>query len=371
MARGSLLQRRTKSGVPRWAIKYRTADGTQVKRTIGCSRREAERALTDALAKVDRGEYRTASNQTFAEAADAWLERKRPLIEASTHRGYEIELRTRLKPEFGRLRLRQVTRGHVEMYLSRLDAEGHLSRKTINDSLIPLRQILGRAVRDGVIASNPAENSDRDAPLELPYETPTMQYLNRADALRYLELCSAGYRPLAEILIGAGVRIGEAIALEWRDVDWDASALNISRTAKHGGIGTPKGDRARSVLIAPYLVALLREHRSRQTEGGTLPKLVFPSPRGVMLDRHNVRRRGHKSAVDAAGLSPTLRLHDLRHTAATLWLAAGESIYFVQQQLGHKDIQTTIDLYGHPDKAAHRVAAARAAEWWREGVVEG
>lgn len=66
----------------------------------------------------------------------------------------------------------------------------------------------------------------------------------------------------------------------------------------------------------------------------------------------------------------TLDFHDLRHTAATLWLAAGKSIYFVQQQLGHADIQTTIDLYGHPDKQAHREAAARAAAWWREAASE-
>lgn len=87
-----------------------------------------------------------------------------------------------------------------------------------------------------------------------------------------------------------------------------------------------------------------------------------------MLNRDNVRHRGHQPAVRAAGLSPKLRLHDLRHTAATLWLASGQSIYFVQQQLGHADIQTTIDRYGHPDEAAHREAAARAAKWWREGV---
>ena len=87
-----------------------------------------------------------------------------------------------------------------------------------------------------------------------------------------------------------------------------------------------------------------------------------------MLRRDNVRRRGHKPAVRDAGLSPALRMHDLRHTAATLWLAAGESIYFVQQQLGHKDIQTTIDLYGHPERNAHREAAARAARWWREAA---
>src|SRR5438552_4055226 len=85
-------------------------------------------------------------------------------------------------------------------------------------------------------------------------------------------------RRLAEVLIGAGLRIGEAIALEWRDVDWDGSALNISRAAKDGVIGTPKGDRGRTVLIAPYLLELLRVHRLREMEQGTLERLLFTSP---------------------------------------------------------------------------------------------
>ena len=95
---------------------------------------------------------------------------------------------------------------------------------------------------------------------------------------------------------------------------------------------------------------------------------MFTAPQGGQLNRHNVRRRGHDAALRAAGLPLAVRLHDLRHTAATLWLASGESIYFVQQQLGHQDIQTTINLYGHPDRAAHRQAAARAASWWRDGA---
>ena len=77
-----------------------------------------------------------------------------------------------------------------------------------------------------MLPTNPAKNDDRDDPLELPYERPTMLYLNREEAPRYLDACEAWYRPLAEVLIGAGLRIGEAIALEWRDVDWDGSALD-------------------------------------------------------------------------------------------------------------------------------------------------
>ena len=370
MARGSILKRKNANGTTTFSIKYRTGDGTQVKKAVGSSRREAERALNDALTRVDRGEVRTASRETFEQAAARWLARKRPVLEESTYRDYEAHLRLRLVPAFGPRKLRHITRGHVEDYLAALDEADRLSRKTINDSLIPLRQVLARAVRDGVIANNPAANQDRDEPLELPYEAPTMLYLNRDDARRYLDACDPWYQPLAETLIGAGLRIGEAIALEWRDIAWDANALLISRTAKTGGIGTPKGDRSRSVLVAGYLTDLLREHRTEQAHAGALSPLVFTSPRGSMLDRHNVRRRGHDNALRDACLPSAVRLHDLRHTAATLWLAAGESIYFVQQQLGHKDIQTTIDLYGHPDQAAHRDAAQRAADWWRNAPSE-
>jgi integrase len=368
VARGTLIKRKTKTRGTVWYIKFRTGDGTQVKRAIGPSKQEAQRALNEELAAVQRGERRSTSTETFREAAERWLERKRPRIEPATYRDYEIHLRLRLIPTFGKLKLRQISRGKLESYLAALDHEGSLSRKTINDSLIPLRQILAAAVRDGVLAVNPARNDDRDHPLELPYERPTMRSLKREEALRYLDSCSDWYRPLAEVLVGAGLRIGEAIALEWRDVDWDGSALEVSRAAKGNTVGTTKGDRPRSVLVAPYLLERLRRHRSTQASSQRLSRLVFLSPQGCMLNRDNVRRRGHEPAVRDAGLSGTVRLHDLRHTAATLWLAAGESIYFVQQQLGHADIQTTIDLYGHPDREAHREAAARAAAWWRSAA---
>jgi len=295
--------------------------------------------------------------------------RKRPLLEASTREDYERHLRLRLLPAFGALKLRAITRARVEDYVAALDSQGALSRKTINDSLIPLRQILGRAVREGVIAANPADTVDRDAPLELPYERPAISPLTREETRRYLEATCSHYTPLAEVLIGAGLRIGEALALEWGDIDWDGRALSITKTFKVGGIGTPKGDRPRAVAVADYLLDELREHRART---GRLTGYLFTDFRdGAPLRRQWVHRCWHRPTLADAGLPISVRLHDLRHTAATLWLASGQSIYFVQQQLGHQDIQTTIGLYGHPDQEAHRRAAEQAAAWWREGVSEG
>ncbi len=363
MARGSIIARTAKNGSKTYSIKYRAADGTQIKRAIGPSIREAEEVLAAEVAAVNRGERRSVSRDTFEVAAAQWLDRKRPRLEDSTYRNYERDLRLRLVPEFGRLRLRDITRDRIETYLARLD-DGKLSRKTINDSLIPLKGVLHRAVRDGVIPHNPALDIDRDEPLKLPRDEPSMLYLNRDDARRYLDACPDWYRPLAELLIGTGARLGEALALEWRDVDWDAPALRIERAVKVStrNVGSTKSDKGRTAMLDPFLIDVLKRQRERHGLG----RLIFPSDAGGYRAHSSVWTHGHAKAVKRSRVHPKLRIHDLRHTAATLWLGAGESIYFVQQQLGHADIRTTISTYGHRDQQAHAAAAARAASWWRE-----
>jgi integrase len=381
---GSIRERVLADGSSAWVLVWRVG-GRQVKRTVRGSQRDAERVLTAALAARDRGEMRAVSTETFEVYAERWLEAKKPRLEPSTYRDYETHLRLRLVPTFGRLKLRTVTRDRIERYLAVLDAlrveegprkgERVLSRKTINDSLIPLRQILGRAVRDGILAGNSAASSDRDDPLELPYERPEMLSLNREEGSAYLAAAwaitydrepdegRAWFGPLAEILLGAGLRIGEALALEWRHVLWDESSLRIEIASKRkDGIGTTKGNRARTVAIDSGLVEVLRRHRV--TSGGAAG-LVFRSKTGAVLDVDNVRRRGHVVALSGAGLPLGVRMHDLRHSCARWWLASGASIFFVQQQLGHADIQTTIDLYGHADQATHRELAEHAAAWRR------
>ena len=110
---------------------------------------------------------------------------------------------------------------------------------------------------------------------------------------------------------------------------------------------------------------MVRRHRAAS---GRIAGLVFPSVTGTHLDRNNLRRRGHEVALARACITTHVRPHDLRHTDATTALASGASIYFVTEQLGHADIQTTIDLYGHPDQAAHRDQAARLETLWRTGA---
>ena len=176
-------------------------------------------------------------------------------------------------------------------------------------------------------------------------------------ASAYLEAAPDAYRPLAELLIATGLRIGEAVALEWSDVDFEALTLRVSRSRKLGGaVGGTKSDRSRMVHIDPGLAQTLEQQRR---SSGRLGRLVFSTSTGSMLNPTNVRNRWHAQTLRDAGL-PHIRLHDLRHTAATLAVAAGESVLFVQSMLGHSDVRTTM-RYAHPDHGAHRAAAARVA----------
>jgi integrase len=369
MARGgTITPRPLADGSPAFVLMWRTG-GRRVKRTVRGTRRDAEAALTAALAARDRGEQRKVSTETFEVFAGVWLEAKRPRVELATWREYEAHLRIRLLPAFGKLRLRDVTRARVEAYVSSQHAQRLVGVKTINNSLVVLAQVMGLAVEDGIVARNPAIGS-RDRPIRLHYEQPRMRYLDRNQSEAYLAAASPEYRPLAELLIATGLRIGEAVALAWPDVDTDALTLRISRSRKlDGSVGTPKTDRTRIVHIAPDLAVVLEQHR-RATElrdlvHDTRSVLVFATSTGGMLDPSNVRRRWHERTLKAAGLE-RIRLHDLRHSAASLAVAAGESVLFVQAQLGHADVRTT-QRYAHADHQAHRAAAARVAAWRANG----
>ena len=237
---GTITERPLKGGGSSWVLMWRVG-GRRIKQTVRGSRRDAEKALTAALAARDGGAQRSPSRETFATYAEAWLDTKRARCSPATVIVYRQHLDIRLKPAFGRLKLRQITRTRIEAYVAAESAAGKISPKTINESLGPLRQVLGRALREGIIANNPAVSVDRDHPLDLPYELEPIRPLTAPQARAYLDAAPATYRVMAEVLIGAGLRIGEVIALEWRDVDHEAGTLRVERAYKRGLVGLPKG----------------------------------------------------------------------------------------------------------------------------------
>jgi integrase len=159
------------------------------------------------------------------------------------------------------------------------------------------------------------------------------------------------------VAVTAGLRIGELLGLKWTDVNLERGTMQVARTlsrAKNGPrFTTPKNGKGRSITLTIQAVEALRIHRKRQNEErlrlGTLWEdngLVFASGTGTPLSRDFVYRRSFKPLLKRAGL-PTMTLHDLRHTCATLLLSRGVHPKFVQELLGHASIAMTLNRYSH------------------------
>lgn len=188
-------------------------------------------------------------------------------------------------------------------------------------------------------------------------------YLRPAEVPVYLAACSDFWRPRALTLILTGVRVGELVALEWGDIDWHGSAVIVRRALKRDGIGSTKGDETgRRVDMGPRLTEALRDLHARQAEltvGDVDLGLVFPAPGGGYDDPGRLLDE-HRAALKRAGLRLSLRNHELRHTAAAVWLSLGFGLEYVRRQMGHRQITTTINAYGHHEGSMIPAAAARA-----------
>lgn len=355
----------TKAG-PRWYFKYRKSDGRSATQRGFTSVRAARRARERMVVSASMGEQ-LSTTETLGEHFDEWLAARRPYLEPGTYSEYEIHGRVRfgaLRP----IRLTKLQTVDVERWVASLVAEDRWAPKTINNALVTLVVCLNAALKRGKIMRNPAAGVQR-----LPDRHIERDYLRLSEIPRYLESCSAAYRPLAELLIATGMRIGEALGLTWRDIDFENRAIRVIRARKATGDGSTKGDRYRSVDIGPRISTVLRDLAARQQEQGMsgVDRPVFPgpgrwasSPAGERMDRSTVSRCWHKEALQDAALRD-MPLHSLRHTAAAAWLTTGKPLMYVQRQLGHASITTTERCYGHLETSFLRGAAeeTEAAIW--------
>ena len=336
----------------RWVSYLRMADGRK-KFFTGRTREAVKERLQEAQRQAHAGQLVMGRDQSVAQYLERWLaEAVRHSVRPMTYLNYDLCVR-RLLPHIGRVRLRALTPEHIQHAIGKL-LEGGLAPRTVRQVHMVMRCSLKQAVLWRLVASNPS-----DAVKPPRAERKEMRTLSEEDVRRLLAV-TAGTRhhSLWIFLVTTGVRLGEALALRWSDIDFVEGLATIRRALqRQRGVGLvfvePKSSKGRrTVPFPPETIDVLRAHRKDlDRERHEAEKrwqendLVFPSPTGQPRDMTYLSFTFHRG-LERAGL-PRLRIHDLRHTAATHLLNKHVHPKVVQELLGHSTIAITLDTYSH------------------------
>jgi integrase len=299
----------------------------------------------------------------------AWLDHWLRTVGAgkawNTRKGYANDCKRHIGPRLGAIRLGELRKDQVNVWLGELAAAG-LAPRTVQHAHGVLRSALAEAVDQELLARNVAARR-RGQGVRVP--DAGIRPLDVGQVRRLLETAPAEWRCLVALAVTLGLRQGELFGLRWAHVDLDARELRVVQQAQHGELAELKSKRARRVLpLTPWLVGLLREQYERvgamARSGGRawrLHGLVFPSAAGTPHLPGNFHPHWSRMRR-AAGLPRETRWHDLRHTCATLLLADGWPLWKVSQWLGHSSIYTTIAYYAHYELSQDDGARLEASE---------
>lgn len=317
----------------RWRVLWRTVDGRQSTQSFA-RKADALRFKHDIESKLDRNQYHdpTRGRIMFADVAEQWFAGHAPMIAKATREHYRGILDGRVLDTWGRVPIQAIEYGDLKTWTAHLSGEG-MSASRVRHHLIVVSSVLDHAVRDGRIPVNPARL------VRKPRQAPARRhlYLTARELDRLADACEE-YRPMILVLGYCGLRWGEAIALTPGDVDRAKGRLHIERSMdQHGELHDPKTHERREVPIPDYVLDVLEE--SMPADG-----LIFRSPAGSWIHHSNWLKRTWVPGLERAGLE-RMRIHELRHTAASLAVSSGASVLAVSRMLGHANPKETLRTY--------------------------
>jgi len=318
--------------------------------TIGPNKKEAERILGLRVAAVTQGTYFKPPDITFKDFSQKWIENGPQVrVKPSTLRNYQSDLNTHLIPTFGDCLLAHINQEMIEPFFARLIKIR--SPKTVNNIRLTLHMLMSYALKIKYISYNPLFDIP---PFKVEHEE--MNFLKPHEIQLLIQHAQEPYKTLFLTAVLTGMRRGEILALQWGDIDWNSNVVFVRRsiywaTLKEGDCKTrwqfvsPKSKRSiRSLVMSPRLKEALEIQRI--TAPVSAHDLVFCNSEGNPIDPDNMVKREFLPTLSFAGLR-RIRFHDLRHSYTSLLIAQGENVKFIQSQLGHASIQTTMDRYGH------------------------
>lgn len=354
----------------------------------------AANAWYEALKGQPEPDLLGRQEQTLKTYMETWLAAKKPTVKLTTWKRYDSLIRTSIEPALGAVRLCDLSQQHIERYIAACYTESSTRRKdelvavkTVRNRLGVLSAVLDKAKRDKLIAENPLDNIDKPKKVK-----PQLVVMREEDAGALLDAVEGtDIAMLVWTALHTGARLGELLALRWRDVNLDGGTLHVARTIVEGSSSgddwyyftSPKSGTTRTIELDPETVARLKAHKAATAKDRMKVNmvwkdlgLVFPNTwqqrkvaPGTPLRPTTVTRIFRRIA-DGAGLEG-VRFHDLRHAHATFALRDGKNPLIVSRRLGHADVKTTLSIYSHvlpgDDKdtavgVADRIQKARKAQ---------
>lgn len=388
--RGTIRQRPDGLWEARFTVGFDPGTGKQKQRSVyGKSQKDVRKKMTAALKQLDDNSYLDADKRTVGQYLDAWLtEYVEPVRKPYTVDNYRRSIDLHLKPNLGAIRLQELRPEDIQRMVRRFTtgdkkagsqrSQKPLSPKTIKNIVGVLSSALQEAVNNQIIPRNPAQFVKLPAVRQKEIEALTIDQIAAFVEAAHTSLY---YAPLACCLF-LGLREGEVLGLAWEHIDFENRKINVcqqlQREKTKGGklylMDSTKNGKSRVLDVPDFLIDILKEAQRRQllaqiaagpawcnTWGLCFTnKIGEPITPKVLFDQF-------KKLAAAAGI-PNARVHDLRHTNATLALVNGDDVKTVQANMGHATAAFTLQRYVHATEQMKRDSANRMQRFFETSI---
>ncbi|MEN8231435.1 MAG: site-specific integrase [Thermodesulfobacteriota bacterium] len=304
----------------------------------------------------------------FKQYSKLWLDDYiKGLRRESIYERYNSMLNNYINPVIGKLPVDQIKKSDIRNMILKY----HNKDKSM--SMIRLIRdvtsgVMGYAVDEEIIPINPVSGITKKMNLERDRKA-NVRPMTPKEVTIFLGKCletQPSYYPFFLCAFRTGMRLGELLGLRWGDIDWNSKFIEVQRSFKNGKISSTKTGRVRRVDMSDHLVETLkklytaRKKEALQTGRGAVIETVFHNSSEEPITQNSIRNV-YKRILRKAELRE-FRVHDVRHTYASLLLSNGESPVYVKEQLGHSSIKMTVDIYGHLIPSSNRQAVNQLDE---------
>lgn len=340
--------------------------GQRKSKLIGHDKRSAQEIAEKIKARLVLGDFNLDNTgkriPTLGEYARIWIDTTIPVTcKAISVSDYKGILNNHILPIFSKTPVTEITRMAIKEFLMKKSKAGYAS-SSVTHIKNALSGVLNLAIDDEVIKINPAHKLGkivREKGLKLLADPLTKKETSLL-LKTFMEHYPRHY-PMALTLCRTGMRLGEAIGLQWADLDFKKRLITVQRGRSKSRTETPKNGKSRKVDMSQQLTDTLLQLKRRRLEEKLqkgwkeLPLWVFITDKGTPLLEGHWRDRIFSKVLEKAKLRK-IRIHDLRHGFATQLIQAGESLVYIKDQLGHHSIKVTVDIYGHLVPGANKSA---------------